>query len=102
DERDPQMRQYLLSISPVTRAAELKKPTLIMHPAKDVRVPVSQALELVKALQANHANVWYAEFTDATHDTFPGTTANDDFQIQCWAWFMKTCVRKYTRRTPPH
>ena len=43
DERDPQMREFLKSISPVTRAADLKKPTFILHPGKDIRVPVGQA-----------------------------------------------------------
>ena len=49
DERDPQMREFLLSLSPVTRAAELKKPTLIIQGGKDPRVPVGQAQELLKA-----------------------------------------------------
>ncbi len=92
DERDPQMRQYLLSISPVTRAADLKKPTLIMHPGKDVRVPVSQAQDLVNALKANKTTVWYAEFSDANHDNFPASTANNDFMIDAWIMFMKTFV----------
>ena len=29
-----EMRAYLMSISPVTRAAELKKPTFILHPGR--------------------------------------------------------------------
>jgi dipeptidyl aminopeptidase/acylaminoacyl peptidase len=92
DERDPEMRQYLLSISPVTRAGALKKPTYILHPGKDVLVPVSQAQELMKALKANNAMVWYAEFTDATHDTLPGGAAEADFMLASWMWFFKTFV----------
>jgi dipeptidyl aminopeptidase/acylaminoacyl peptidase len=92
DERDPQMREYLRSISPVTRAADLKKPTLIMHPGKDTRVPVSQAQELVKALKANNATVWYLEFSDANHDNFPGTRANNDYVLYSWIMFFKTFV----------
>ena len=56
------MREFLKSISPVTRAADLKKPTFILQPGKDTRVPVGQAQELVKALKANNAPVWYLEF----------------------------------------
>ncbi len=77
DERDPQMREFLQSISPVTRAADLKKPTFILHPAKDILVPVEQARQLLDALKKNNATVWYAEFADAQHDNFPnnaGTT----------------------------
>ena len=70
DERDPQMREYLMSISPVTKAAQMKKPTLLQHPGLDSRV--GQAQELVKALKANNATVWYQEFTNANHDNFPG------------------------------
>jgi dipeptidyl aminopeptidase/acylaminoacyl peptidase len=92
DERDPQMREYLKSISPLTRASELKKPTLIFHPGKDARVPVSQAQELVSALKANNAPVWYVEFADANHDNFPTTAANNDFMIQSWILFFQKFV----------
>ena len=92
DERDPDMREYLLSISPITRAAELKKPTLIMHPGKDTRVSVQQAHELVEALKRNGATVWYQEFTNANHENFPASSANNDFLIASWMWFMKNFV----------
>jgi dipeptidyl aminopeptidase/acylaminoacyl peptidase len=92
DERDPQMAEYLKSISPITRAAELKKPTFIMQPGKDIRVPVAQARELLDALKKNNATVWYAEFADADHDNFPGTNANNDWLIAGWIHFLKTFV----------
>jgi dipeptidyl aminopeptidase/acylaminoacyl peptidase len=92
DERDPGMRAYLQSISPVTRASELKKPTFILHPGKDIRVPVDQARELLKALKANNATVWYAEFANASHDGFPNTNANLDWMLASWIMFMKTFV----------
>lgn len=92
DERDPQMREYLKSISPVTRAADLKKPTLILHPGKDARVPVAQAQELVQALKANNAPVWYIEFADANHDNFPRTIANLDFMLDSWILFFQKFV----------
>jgi dipeptidyl aminopeptidase/acylaminoacyl peptidase len=92
DERDPQMREYLRSISPITRAADLKKPTMIMHPGKDTRVPVAQAQELTKALKANGASVWYLEFSDANHDNFPGGGANNNYMICSWIMFFKAFV----------
>ena len=92
DERDPVMRDYLKSISPVARASELKKPTFILHPGKDTRVPVAQARELLAALKANNATVWYAEFADANHDSFPTTNANNDWMLSSWIMFMKTFV----------
>jgi dipeptidyl aminopeptidase/acylaminoacyl peptidase len=92
DERDPAMREYLKSISPITRAPELKKPTFILHPAKDTRVPVAQARTLVDALKKNNATVWYAEFADASHDNFPNTNANLDWMLAAWIMFMKSFV----------
>ena len=89
DERDPDMRAFLLSISPITRAADLKKPTLIMQPGKDFRVPVSQARELLNALKANNAPVWYAEFADADHDNFPGSLPALDWVLYAWIAFFK-------------
>ena len=92
DERDPQTRDFLKSISPVTRAKDLKKPTFILHPAKDARVPVSQARELLDALKKNNATVWYAEFADSNHDNFPNTQTNLNWMLAAWIAFIKAYV----------
>ena len=89
DERDPQMREFLKSISPVTRAKDFKKPTFILHPAKDIRVPVGQARELLAALKKNNATVWYAEFADATHERFPTRLTELDWMLASWIMFVK-------------
>ena len=70
-------------------AAELKKPTFILHPAKDVLVPVGQARELLEALKKNSAPVWYAEFGDATHNNFPSTAANQNWMLASWIVFVQ-------------
>jgi len=90
DERDPEMRAYLKSISPLTRAAELKKPTLILHPGKDTRVPVAQAQELVAALKANKTQVWYLEYTEANHDNLP--RFGGDYLLATWMAFFNAFV----------
>lgn len=90
DERDPQMREYLKSISPITRASDLKKPTLILHPGKDARVPVTQAQDLVAALKENNATVWYVEFTEANHDNLP--VVGGSWLIASWMWFFRNFV----------
>jgi len=89
DERDPQTREFLKSISPVTRASELKKPTFILHPAKDILVPVAQARELRDALKKNNAPVWYAEFADAAHTNFPNTGPNVNWMLNAWIVFIQ-------------
>jgi dipeptidyl aminopeptidase/acylaminoacyl peptidase len=90
DERDAATREYLKSISPIARASELKKPTLILHPGKDARVPVSQAQDLVKALKANNATVWYVEFSEANHDNLPVIGGN--YLLASWMWFFRNFV----------
>jgi len=89
DERDPQTREFLKSISPVTRASELKKPTFILHPAKDILVPIAQARELRDALKKNNAPVWYAEFADAAHTNFPNTGPNVNWMLNAWIVFIQ-------------
>ena len=84
------MRAYLKSISPLERASGLKKPTLILHPGKDARVPVAQAQQLVAALKANDATVWYVEFTEANHDNLPGVGGT--YLIATWMWFFRNFV----------
>jgi dipeptidyl aminopeptidase/acylaminoacyl peptidase len=89
DERDPQIREFLKSISPVTRAADLKKPTFILHPGKDIRVPIDQARQLRDALKKNNAPVWYAEFPEATHDPFPTTQTQYNWMLAAWIVFIQ-------------
>jgi dipeptidyl aminopeptidase/acylaminoacyl peptidase len=88
DERDPDMRAFLTSLSPVTRAAALKKPTFIIHPGKDERVPVGQAQELLKAVRTGNPNVWYVEFSEANHDNMP--RIGGDYLLASWMWFFKS------------
>ena len=55
-------------------------------------MPVGQAQELLKALKANNATVWYAEFTDANHDNFPGTSGEPTGCSRPGSSFFKTFV----------
>ena len=51
DERDPAMRDFLIRISPLTQASKVKVPLLIVHGAKDTRVPVTQAEEMARRVR---------------------------------------------------
>ena len=53
---------------------------------------MQQAHELVEALKRNGATVWYQEYTNANHENFPASSANNDFLIASWMWFMKNFV----------
>ena len=87
DERDPAMRDFLLSLSPTQHAGQLKKPLFIIQPGKDARVPVTQAQELFNAVKASNQNVWYLEFTEANHDNLPLVAG--DYMLASWMWFFR-------------
>jgi dipeptidyl aminopeptidase/acylaminoacyl peptidase len=59
DERDPAMRAFLNSISPLNRVAQMKKPMFIVHGRNDPRVPWREADQIVQALRAQGTAVWF-------------------------------------------
>jgi dipeptidyl aminopeptidase/acylaminoacyl peptidase len=58
DERDPAMREFLASISPVNNAQKVKVPMLIVHGRNDPRVPVQEAEQIAATVVANGVPVW--------------------------------------------
>ena len=57
---DPEKDKDLLrTVSPVLRASELKVPILLVHGAKDRRVPIEHAEKFVKAAKVGGVNVEY-------------------------------------------
>lgn len=67
DERDPQMREFLLSISPVTNAEKIRVPLLVAAGQNDPRVPVSLSEEIVKKVRLEGRPVWYILAKDEGH-----------------------------------
>jgi dipeptidyl aminopeptidase/acylaminoacyl peptidase len=59
DEREPKMREYLESISPVNHADHIRSALLVVHGANDPRVPVSEAEAIVEQVRAQGVPVWY-------------------------------------------
>jgi dipeptidyl aminopeptidase/acylaminoacyl peptidase len=88
DERDPAMREFLLSLSPALQAERLRKPVLIIQPGKDPRVPLLQAQDLLRALKPTNPNVWYLEFTEANHDNLGNVGGN--YLLASWMWFFRS------------
>ncbi len=86
DPSDPEMRKFLKSISPLTRAAQLKVPLFIVQGAKDTRVPPDQAEAMVRAVRANGTPVWYVVY-DAGHEELP--TNAIDFNQYAWVLFVQ-------------
>lgn len=67
DERNPEMRAFLESISPNNNAAKMTKPLFIAQGYNDPRVPVSESDQMVKEIRANGGDVWYMVAMDEGH-----------------------------------
>jgi dipeptidyl aminopeptidase/acylaminoacyl peptidase len=67
DERDPKMRAFLEKIAPARQADKMTRPLLVVQGANDPRVPLSESDQIVKAVQANGAPVWYLVGKDEGH-----------------------------------
>ncbi|PCC67254.1 Dipeptidyl aminopeptidase/acylaminoacyl peptidase [Nannocystis exedens] len=87
DERDPELRKKLLEISPLTRAAEIKKPLFVIQGKNDPRVPASEAHQIVATLKQGGTPVWYLEGKDEGHGF--QKKRNQDYQMYATILFMK-------------
>ncbi|MDC0718994.1 S9 family peptidase [Nannocystis bainbridge] len=87
DERDPELRKKLLEISPLTRAAEIKKPLFVIQGKNDPRVPASEAHQIVATLKRGGTPVWYLEGKDEGHGF--QKKRNQDYQMYATILFMK-------------
>ncbi len=67
DERDPEMRDFLISISPVTNAHRITKPMFIAQGLNDPRVPASESEQIVATIRENGGQVWYMLAKDEGH-----------------------------------
>ena len=67
DERDPEMRKFLESISPNNHADEINKPLFVIQGANDPRVPASESEQMVKSIRENGGTVWYMLAKDEGH-----------------------------------
>ena len=59
DERDPEMREFLERVSPLSSASKIRTPILIVQGQNDPRVPISESEQLVAAVKKNGVPVWY-------------------------------------------
>jgi dipeptidyl aminopeptidase/acylaminoacyl peptidase len=92
DERDPEMREFLHRISPLTNAHKIKKPIFIVQGLNDPRVPVSEAEQIVKAIRKNGVDVWYLLAEDEGHGF--GKKSNRDFYRQAVILFLEKYLLK--------
>lgn len=67
DERDPEMRRFLESISPLNAAHRIVSPLMVVQGANDPRVPVGESRQMVERVRANDRSVSYIEAADEGH-----------------------------------
>jgi dipeptidyl aminopeptidase/acylaminoacyl peptidase len=67
DERDPPMRAHLQTISPLTNAAAIRKPLLIVQGLNDPRVPAGESEQMMSTVRARGGEVWYLAAKDEGH-----------------------------------
>ncbi len=87
DERLPKMRAYLQRISPLTNAARISRPLLVVQGLNDPRVPASESQQLVAKVRARGGEVWYLAAKDEGHGF--RKKANRDFQQKAMVTFLE-------------
>jgi len=67
DERDPEMRAFLQSISPLNHVERIRVPLLVVQGQNDPRVPVTESEQIVNALRDRGQPVWYMNALNEGH-----------------------------------
>jgi acetyl esterase/lipase len=91
DERDPRMRGFLSRISPLTNAASIRRPLLVVQGLNDPRVPRAESEQLVARIRAGGGEVWYLAAKDEGHGFRKKT--NRDFYMQTAAMFLERLAK---------
>ena len=87
DERLPRMRSYLQRISPLTNAARISRPLLVVQGLNDPRVPASESQQMVAKIRARGGEVWYLAAKDEGHGF--RKKANRDFYQRTIVTFLE-------------
>jgi dipeptidyl aminopeptidase/acylaminoacyl peptidase len=87
DERDPAMREFLQSISPLTNAGRIAKPLFVVQGQNDPRVSYKESEQIVGTVKANGGPVWFLMAKDEGHGF--AKKKNQDFQFYASVEFIK-------------
>ena len=91
DEREPAMRSFLESISPLNRADRIRKPLFVIQGANDPRVPRSEAEQIVRTVRGHGTSVWYLLAMDEGHGF--AKKSNADFAFYTRVMFAEQCLK---------
>ncbi len=97
DERDPAMREFLLSISPLTNAKKITVPLLVVHGRNDPRVPVQEAEQIAATVGRNGVPVWTMIAENEGHGF--GKKENADYLFYARVLFLETFLLPTTPQT---
>jgi dipeptidyl aminopeptidase/acylaminoacyl peptidase len=67
DERNPNMRDFLATISPITNAKRITEPIMIVAGKNDPRVPYTEGEQMTAAIRSNGGTVSYLLAHDEGH-----------------------------------
>ncbi len=87
DERIPEMRKFLETISPLTNAEKIKKPLFVVQGKNDPRVPYTEALQIVEKVKKQNVPVWFLMANDEGHGF--AKKSNQDFLFYAQIKFME-------------
>lgn len=90
DERDPAMRAFLESISPLNLTDAITKPLLVAQGKNDPRVPWTESEQIVRKLQAKNREVWYLLADNEGHGF--ARRENADFYFATLVKFLEQTV----------
>lgn len=88
DERIPEIRDFLLRISPVTNVNRIHSPLFIVQGYNDPRVHYQVSEQMVKSLQEQGKTVWYLGAKDEGHGF--QKSKNGNYQKNAEIYFLKT------------
>lgn len=90
DERDEKMRAFLERISPLTNAAKITKPIMIVQGRNDPRVPQTEAVQMAERVRANGQPVWFVMGENEGHGF--SHKENNDYLFYATAEFVKRLI----------
>ena len=92
DEREPKQRAKLIEISPLSSAAKLDIPLMVVTGANDPRVPASEADQMIKAVRDRGGMAWHLLGQDEGHGF--AKKANQDYQFWVGQMFWQQTLLK--------
>ncbi len=92
DEREPQMREFLESISPTRHAQSMRKPLFVVQGRNDPRVPYTEAEQIVALARAGNPFVWYLRAENEGHGF--ARKENADYQFYATVMFVRQTLLK--------